>query len=106
MDKNGYFNFGPQNSHHKALCERADKLIVEINTNMPRCLGGYHEAVHISEVDYIVEGENEPLVTPATTPPGEIDKMVARQIVAEMERRCCIQLGIGGMANCRGPDAL
>ncbi|MBP1761767.1 MAG: 4-hydroxybutyrate coenzyme transferase [Firmicutes bacterium] len=102
MDQNGYFNFGPQNSHHKALCERADKLIVEVNTNMPRCLGGYHEAIHISEVDYIVEGENEPLVTPATTPPSEIDKMVARQIVAEMEDGACIQLGIGGMANAVG----
>ena len=102
MDKNGYFNFGPQNSNHKALCERTDKLIVEVNANMPRCLGGYHEAIHISEVDYIVEGENEPLVAPAATPPGEIDKMVARQIVAEMEDGACIQLGIGGMANAVG----
>lgn len=102
MDKNGYFNFGPQNSHHKALCERAEKVIVETNTNMPRCLGGYHEAIHISEIDLIVEGENEALITTSATLPTEIDKMVAKQIVAEITDGACIQLGIGGMANAVG----
>ena len=102
MDKKGFFNFGPQNSHNKAVCDRADIVIVEINTNMPRCLGGYHESVHISEVDYIVEGENEPMITTAISPPSEVDKMVAQHIVAKIEDGACIQLGIGSMANAVG----
>lgn len=46
MDQFGYFNFGPCASHMKAVCETADVVIVEVNRNMPRCLGGRHtEAV-------------------------------------------------------------
>lgn len=102
MDKNGYFNFGPQNSHHKAVCDRAAKVIVEINTNQPRCLGGYQEAVHISEVDFIVESDNALLITQESPPPNDVDKMVARHIVAEIKDGACIQLGIGAMANAVG----
>ena len=54
MDEHGYFNFGPQNSHSQATCDRSRIVIVEINNNIPRCLGGYHEAIHISQVDYII----------------------------------------------------
>lgn len=102
MDKHGYFNFGPQNSHSKAVCDRARQVIVEINQNQPRCLGGYHEAIHISQVDYIVEGSNPPLVQLSSPPPSEIDKMVAQHIVAEIEDGSCLQLGIGSMANAIG----
>lgn len=102
MDKHGYFNFGPQNSHTKAVCDRAAKVIVEVNQNMPRCLGGFHEAVHISQVDMIVEGDNAPLVQLPSTPPSEIDKLVAEHIVAEIEDASCLQLGIGAMANAVG----
>ena len=41
-----------------AVCEAADVIIVEVNENMPRCLGGFEEGIHVSRVDYIVEGEN------------------------------------------------
>ena len=36
MDEHGYFNFGPSASHLGAVCEKAKKIIVEVNTNMPR----------------------------------------------------------------------
>ncbi len=102
MDKHGFFNFGPQCSHSKALCDRAKKVIVEVNEKMPRCLGGFEEAVHISEVDYIVEGENPPLTQLPSPPPSEVDKTVAQLIVDEMIDGSCIQLGIGGMPNAVG----
>ena len=102
MDKHGFFNFGPQCSHSKALCERAKTVIVEVNEKMPRCLGGYEEAVHISEVDYIVEGENPPLTQLPSAPPSDVDKKVAQLIVEDMIDGSCIQLGIGGMPNAVG----
>ena len=102
MDKHGFFNFGPQCSHSKALCERAKTVIVEVNEKMPRCLGGYEEAVHISEVDYIVEGENSPLTQLPSAPPSDVDKKVAQLIVEDMIDGSCIQLGIGGMPNAVG----
>lgn len=60
MDEHGYFNFGPSASHLGAVCEKAKKIIVEVNTNMPRCLGGMENCVHVSQVSGIVEGTNPP----------------------------------------------
>ena len=97
MDEHGFFNFGPQNSHSKAVCDRARIVIVEVNQIIPRCVGGYHEAVHISEVDYIIEGSNPKL---PELVPGEAtaaDKKVAEYIVNEIKDGCCLQLGIGPM---------
>ena len=50
MDKHGYFNFGPSASHLGAMCETARHIIVEVNENMPRCLGGTENGIHISKV--------------------------------------------------------
>jgi acyl-CoA hydrolase len=60
MDKFGFFNFGPNSSHLAAVCERAKVIIVEVNENMPYCLGGIENGVHISDVDMIVEGGQLP----------------------------------------------
>lgn len=56
MDEHGWFNFGPGGSHLKAVCECAKTVILEVNKNIPVCLGGFENCVHISDVDMIVEG--------------------------------------------------
>lgn len=101
IDKHGFFNFGPQCSHTKSLCQRAKTVVVDVNEKVPRCPGGYEEAIHISEVDYIVEGEN-PLIQIPSPPPSEVDRQVANLIVEEVVDGSCIQLGIGGMPNAVG----
>lgn len=102
MDKHGYFNFGVSASHMKAICDTAKILIVEVNENMPRCLGGFGESVHISDVDMIVEGRNDPMGQLLSAPPTEIDKAVAKQVVERIPNGACLQLGIGGMPNAVG----
>ena len=102
MDKHGYFNFGVSASHMKAICDTAKILIVEVNQNMPRCLGGFGESVHITDVDMIVEGRNDPMGQLLSAPPTEIDKAVARQVVERIPNGACLQLGIGGMPNAVG----
>ncbi len=102
MDKHGYFNFGVSASHMKAICDTAKILIVEVNQNMPRCLGGFGESVHISDVDMIVEGRNDPMGELLSAPPTEIDKAVAKQVVERIPNGACLQLGIGGMPNAVG----
>lgn len=103
MDEHGFFNFGPNASHMAACCEKAEVIIVEVNKNMPRCLGGFEEAVHISDVTMIVEGDN-----PAIDELGgggaatETDQAVAKYIVDEIPDGACLQLGIGGMPNAVG----
>ena len=103
MDSHGYFNFGPSASHLGAMCERAKHIIVEVNENMPRCLGGTECGVHISDVTYIVEGSNPPIgELGAGGPATDIDKTVAKLIVDEIPNGACLQLGIGGMPNAVG----
>ena len=103
MDDHGYFNFGPNASHMMAMCERAKTIIVEVNKNMPRCLGGFEEAIHLSQVDNIVEGPN-PLMAElgAGGSATDVDKRVAELIVEEIPNGACLQLGIGGMPNAVG----
>jgi acyl-CoA hydrolase len=101
MDDDGYFNFGPQVSHMMALCETAGTIVLEINPNFPRCLGGFQEAVHISKVDKIIEADWKlPELPPIV--PGEADKKIAALIMERLRDGDCLQLGIGGMPNAVG----
>jgi acyl-CoA hydrolase len=65
-------------------------------------LGGNKEAVHISKVDVIVEGDDRPLVEVPPAPVSEEDKAIAALIMEEIEDGACLQLGIGGMPNTIG----
>ena len=103
MDEHGYFNFGPSASHLGAVCEKAKKIIVEVNTNMPRCLGGMENCVHVSQVSGIVEGANPPIGQMAAAGAAtEVDLKVANLIVPQIPNGACLQLGIGGMPNAIG----
>ena len=103
MDEHGYFNFGPTASHLAAVCETSRTVIVEVNTNMPVCLGGFEEGIHISQVDMVVEGSNPPIAEMGGgAAPTEVDEAVAKLIVEEIPNGACLQLGIGGMPNAVG----
>lgn len=103
MDEHGYFNFGPNASHLAAVCEKSKVIIVEVNENMPRCLGGMEEGIHISKVDMIVEGDNPTIAEMGGGgAASEVDEAVAKLIVEEIPDGACLQLGIGGMPNAVG----
>lgn len=69
MDKHGYFNFGPNASHLIEIADRAEEIIVEVNPNMPRCLGGYHTDIHVSQVTKIIETNNSMAAMPPAAHP-------------------------------------
>ncbi|AGL03901.1 acetyl-CoA hydrolase/transferase family protein [Desulfoscipio gibsoniae] len=102
MDEHGFFNFGIQVSHARAIVDKAKIVIVEVNENMPRALGGYNEAIHISEVNYIVEGDNPPMPQIPSPAATEEDRKIASYVMEEIEDGACIQLGIGAMPNVVG----
>ena len=102
MDEHGFFSFGPQASHLRAICDVADKIYVEVNTNMPRCLGGMEDCIHVSEVTGIVEGDNPGMPQMGSIPATDVDRKVAELIVPEIPNGACLQLGIGGMPNTIG----
>ncbi|HZK18585.1 MAG TPA: acetyl-CoA hydrolase/transferase C-terminal domain-containing protein [Clostridia bacterium] len=104
MDKQGFFNFGPSSTFLKACCEVANVVVVEVNENLPRALGGREEAVHISDVHYVVEAPEANIEYMEISPPAitEVDMKIAEYIVSEIEDGACMQLGIGGMPNAVG----
>ncbi|MGE5422752.1 MAG: acetyl-CoA hydrolase/transferase family protein, partial [Ignavibacteriales bacterium] len=103
MDKSGVFNFGIAASHNYSMASTAKLRIVEVNENMPRCLGGFDEGVHLSEIDYIIEGTNSPLFcTPNAQEAKEAEQRIADYIVDEIHNGACLQLGIGALPNLIG----
>lgn len=102
MDNSGYFNFGLANSVTGANLSKAKKIVVEVNENVPYCLGGNFESVHISNIDFIVEGKNSPLPEIPPAPPKEIDRKIADHILKEIVDGATLQLGIGGLPNLIG----
>ena len=102
MDEEGYFSYGLNASHLEALFERAEIIILEVNRNYPRCLGGKNTRIHISQVDMVVEGDHPYLNQLPAAAPTEVDRAVANLIVSEIPNGACLQLGIGGMPNAVG----
>jgi acyl-CoA hydrolase len=98
MDKNGYFNFSASNIWHRAIIERAKLVIVEVSGGLPYAYGEQN-GVHISEVDYVIKGDDEPPPELLNPPPNEVDRVVAHRITSEIEDGACLQVGIGGMPN-------
>ncbi len=102
MDKHGFFNLGTALSLTPLFCDTAKTVIVEVNENVPICLGGCRESIHISEVDYIVEGDNQPMIQLPELPISDTDKKIAAIVLEEIEDGACLQLGIGAMPNAVG----
>ncbi len=102
MDKHGYFNFSANTGVAAPITRMADIVIVEVNENLPKIHGGYDECIHISDVDYIVEGEHEPFVVEAPPAATEIDRKIAANILPHIVDGATLQLGIGSMPNALG----
>jgi len=98
IDANGYFNFGPSNLWMRALVERAKVVIVEECAALPYVMGE-GTGVHMSEVDFILAGDSQPMAELPKPVNTDVDRAVARLIAAEIEDGACLQIGIGGMPN-------
>jgi acyl-CoA hydrolase len=98
MDENGFFNFSAANVWHRAVVERAKVVIVEVSEGLPY-LHGFQNGVHVSEVDYLIEGDDRPAPELPNPPPTDADRAVARLIASEIEDGACLQVGIGAMPN-------
>ena len=102
MDKHGYFNLSFATGTARGVLEQADIVILEVNEHLPRIFGGFDESVHISEVDFVVEGEHAPLPQFPVAEPTAEDVAIADLIVPHITDGATLQLGIGGMPNVVG----
>jgi acyl-CoA hydrolase len=98
IDDDGYFNLGPSNLWHRAIASRAKVVVVEVNEALPR-VHGIENGLHISEVDYVINGDDQPTAELPNVPPTDVDRAVARLIAGEIEDGACLQIGIGAMPN-------
>ncbi len=102
MDKHGYFNLSCAAGIAKGILDKADIVILEVNEHLPTIYGGFDESIHISEVDYIVEGTHLPLPQFPIPEPTEEDVKIADLILPYIVDGAAIQLGIGSMPNVIG----
>src|ERR1700739_4172329 len=97
MDRHGYFSFGTGNDYSSKVARAAKCLIVEVNENMPRVMGA-GAALHVSEVDAIVENHVRLLELPIRAPTHE-DEVIGRTIAGLVPDGACLQMGVGALPN-------
>jgi acyl-CoA hydrolase len=76
-------------------------LIVEANRKLPRTLGlppEHRHALHVDEIDVLVESDRDVVALP-DTPPGDLDRAIARHATEFVRDGCTLQTGIGGVPN-------
>lgn len=98
MTEDGYMYYGPHaSSIAGAVADVADKIIVQVNKNLPK-IEGEDVKIHVSRVDCIVEGDY-PIFSIPETEITELDQKIADYIIPLVRDGSTIQVGIGGLAN-------
>ena len=97
MDQHGYFSFGTGNDYSTKVSRAAKRLIVEVNENMPRVMG-VGAALHVSEIDAIVEN-HVPLLELPIRSPAPADEVIGRTIAGLVPDGACLQMGVGALPN-------
>jgi 4-hydroxybutyrate CoA-transferase len=95
-DAHGFCSLGVSVDASLAAVEVAQKVIAQVNPNMPRTLGD--GCLHISNFDYLVEHESDlPEVTPGELTGEEIQ--IGKHIAELVEDGATLQMGIGNIPN-------
>jgi len=96
MDENGNLQVSLCMMFEDAAYACADKIILEVNPNLPRVRGGLD--IHISDVTKLVEVDYPIHEVPDLDPSPE-EVQVAKNVRSLMRDGDCIQIGIGSLPN-------
>jgi itaconate CoA-transferase len=96
MDRAGWFSFGASGAYSLAGIERAKRIVVEVNPNMPRSHGTGQ--VHVSQVSAIVENTSDIDIL-ASKAPTSLDRQIAAHVLPMIRDGACVQFGVGGVPN-------
>jgi acyl-CoA hydrolase/GNAT superfamily N-acetyltransferase len=91
-DDFGWMSLGVSVDITLAACESADIVICQVNPNMPRVLG--RSFIHVNDVDYIVEHE-EDLLTIRPLPELEEANSIAKHISRLIDDGSTLQTSLG-----------
>ena len=98
MDDEGNFSLGTNTDYALAVSKVAQRVILEVNPNMPRVFGDCH--IHISQVTALVEN-TAPLIEAGKAAPQPQDLIIGQTIAGMIENGSTLQMGIGAL-----PDAV
>lgn len=79
MDRHGYFMIPLCLIHEKTFLEAADRVILQVNPNLPRIYGDTE--VHIRDVDMIVEAQT-PLPYLPESRPSELEMTIGNYVAS------------------------
>lgn len=96
MDASGHFSLGTNNDFASTVVRNCDRVIVQVNRNMPRVFGD--SLVHVSEVDAIVE-DHCPLAEVPWKEPDEESLVIGKMIAEKIPDGATLQVGIGNLPN-------
>jgi acyl-CoA hydrolase len=96
MDSKGFVSLSLGITYEKDVIEAADRVILEVNGNLPRTFGDTH--VHVKDVDHFVEHDQEVPSLPAPQP-SPTDLSIGGHIAELVDDGSTLQLGIGGIPN-------
>jgi itaconate CoA-transferase len=96
MDASGHFSLGTNNDYASTVLRHCDRVVVEVNRNMPRVFGD--SLVHVTEVQAIVEN-HVPLVQVPYKDPDEDSMKIGKCIAEQIPDGATLQLGIGNLPN-------
>lgn len=99
MDKHGYFSMPLAGSVSQVLLDKAKKVYLQVNNNMPRSL--YSTLIHISKIDGICEADDKlPILPPAKI--DETSETIGGYITELIPDGATLQLGIGAVPEAVG----
>ncbi len=96
QEKSGFFNLGLSNVYEQDVMDIADRVVLEVNPNVPWIFG--ETQVSLRQADQVVECEYDLPVIPVL-PPSKTEEMIASHIAELVPDGATVQIGIGGIPN-------
>ena len=83
---------------HKAAADPDRLLVVEVGERFPRTYGSgeHRHAVHLDEIDVLIESDKEP-ITSEDPPPTDVERAIADHVRAFVPDGATLQTGIGAV---------
>ena len=94
MDKDGCFSLGTNTDYALAVSQTAERVILEVNPNMPRVHGSCR--IPLDAVTALVE-HDAPLIEIPAAPKRPQDETIGAIIAGLAQDGDCLQMGIGGV---------
>ena len=96
MDEQGFFQVGMNLMWEEECLKTAQKIILEVNENLPRLPGGLN--IHISDVTAFHES-TYPLPERREEPPTEVEARISDYIADIVSDGDCLELGTGTLSD-------